>query len=226
MCVRRGGVSLLALKQPDGSFKLWVPLLAAEELQPENELLNTAHDDARHPGFDRALHNLNRTDCLWIGAKAQLRKFVEQCFTCTTSRPIESRLKHGRIMMGDLCARRPLQSAFMDFMGPLHPSDATVADVTLKNCRYVLVFVDRFSRFTYLHPCAAADGATSVAALRNFIQAYGRPRSVRTEGGSHFRNKQLESFLRLASESRSIEFPPSLARPIALRLRASRWLST
>jgi hypothetical protein len=83
----------------------------------------------------------------------------------------------------------PFQRVLLDFIGPLPNS---------LGFRFILMVIDRFSRWCKLRACASTDAKTVVEILfRDWICEYGVPGSFGSDGGSHFDNDTLQEMARL-----------------------------
>lgn len=88
-------------------------------------------------------------------------------------------------------------------MGKFPVPDAPFKDITInytdmgaenrvRGSRYLLVMVDRFTKWVEAIPCKKEDAKTVVKWLKNeLIPRYGVPRSIKSDNGSHFNNKRL-----------------------------------
>lgn len=64
--------------------------------------------------------------------------------------------------------------------------------------KYVLVLKDAYSGFVELVPCTSCNHEVVVEAIAFWCARYGRPRYLRSDQGSHFKNKVLEDLAKRA----------------------------
>ncbi len=77
----------------------------------------------------------------------------------------------------------------VDTIGPL-PADEE------GNC-YVLVVIDSFTRFVALKPTRTVDAISAAKFVFELSGFFGRPKSIRSNGGSQFANHIVEGLLKL-----------------------------
>ena len=66
------------------------------------------------------------------------------------------------------------------------------AENRVRGYRYLLVMVDRFTKWVEAIPCKNETAKSVVKWLRNeLIPRYGVPRHIKSDNGSHFNNKEL-----------------------------------
>jgi hypothetical protein len=91
--------------------------------------------------------------------------------------------------MFSTAADYPFQTVFMDYIGPLHKSNSM---------QYILVIIDRFSRYVELIATSNITAAeTCDAFYYNWICSHGAPANLTTDGGSHFKNTTMQELCRL-----------------------------
>jgi hypothetical protein len=67
----------------------------------------------------------------------------------------------------------------MDFKGPFPTMEGTPH-------KYLLTYVDMFSRYSLVWPCPRADAATALECFKEAILQFGVPHTIQTDCGSHF----------------------------------------
>ena len=140
---------------------------------------------AGHFGKDRTL--MRAKECFfWVGMSSDVKNFVAACHRCMCH-------KHRR-QQEPVSRQWPVPPhkfyrVHMDVLGPLPSS-------TLGH-KYICVFVDSFSRFTYLHAMRDKTSSSVALAIRNFISQCGTPRIFISDNGAEFVNRIVKDLLEL-----------------------------
>jgi len=164
LCVRHSSESLV-----------WIP----SALVPS--VLRATHDALGHLGADRTLARL-RPFCFWASMVRDVSNWCRSCVAC--ARAVTPRQAPAGLLQ-PIVASEPFELVVMDYLGPLRTSAS--------GNKYVLVFMDKFSKWVEVVPCAAADGATTVHHLSDRILCHWRARPARllSDNGSHFVNAHV-----------------------------------
>ncbi|CAK9003756.1 Pol polyprotein [Cleaved into: Reverse transcriptase/ribonuclease H (RT) [Durusdinium trenchii] len=133
---------------------------------------------AMETAFDRVF--------VMAGSSAWMKFLIDRCLNCLTAR-------HGskipRPMGNTVVAERPNEVLLVDFLKVYHPRPQTGVGVGGGVAMpYLLVMRDAFSLFTQLHPAPAASAAEAAAGILGWCTAYGVPKCLRSDHGSHFDN--------------------------------------
>uniref|UniRef100_A0A2S2PJ73 Pro-Pol polyprotein n=1 Tax=Schizaphis graminum TaxID=13262 RepID=A0A2S2PJ73_SCHGA len=73
---------------------------------------------------------------------------------------------------------RPFETVHADHVGPFLTTE--------RICRYVLVFVDSFTKFVLFYAIAGTSAEETVQCMRRFVGAYGLPKRLVTDRGTSF----------------------------------------
>ena len=84
----------------------------------------------------------------------------------------------------------------LDTIGPLEPDEDG-------NC-FIMVAVDGFSRYVMLEPAKDNSGDSAAHFLLKIAGMFGRPRGIRTDGGSQYDNHLIDVFCELLGMQRHV----------------------
>jgi len=178
-----------------------------------------SHPMASHPGINRTYTHIIDV-VTWPGIRDDIVKLVRACPLCqhhhAVTRPVAAQ---GTTLQ---YADAPFQCVFMDFLSISPPSQhwdypkpkpkrgrpktgdaqgeveveagpaSAEAPVELVPYKYVLVFIDRFTRWVELIPTTAATADIVVKAFHDhWVTHFGYPRVLASDRGSHFSNDQV-----------------------------------
>lgn len=148
-----------------------------------SEVLNAYHDDfiSGHFAVKRMWSRL-RNKYFWRNMYQSIRDYVASCPTCQERRA--NLQKYG--LLKSIITTRPFEQVHIDILGPL-PQTTT-------GNRYVLVFIDHFSKYV---EAAALVETTAVTIARQFISRvfcrHGAPECITTDRGRNFLSEVLKS---------------------------------
>ena len=162
-------------------WKLWIPGVMTEKV------IQAAHCSiqASHGGIAKTLDRI-RSNYYWPNMACQVRDFVSTCDTCKSSKSANfvTRLP----MSGTFISERPFQRIFLDFLGPYPKSKSGNS--------FILVVLDGFSKFTFLHPLKKATTSGVVKFLRDTVlSVFGCPEVVVSDNGRQFTSNDFSQFL-------------------------------
>ena len=134
-----------------------------------------------HPSVDKT-----STAFWWPGLHREIREKAENCPNCRASgknltTQLPSTEKNNLEILSE-----PNQEIQLDFAGPR--KSKTRGDV------YILVAVDRFSKWPTAQICKNTDSRTVLKFLTKYCSDNGTPRSIRTDNGSCFKSSEFKEF--------------------------------
>ncbi|KAL0223189.1 hypothetical protein P9112_002579 [Eukaryota sp. TZLM1-RC] len=146
-----------------------------------SEILLLAHGsiEAGHPPFAQCRKPLQRSDFQWPDMRNDLSTHVNACI-CQKTAPVP---KTAISSTGSLnSVRRPFESLHCDSIGPL--------SAYTYGYKYIVHFVDAFSKFSILVPTKDLKVTTIVNALISSVYSvFGAPRRIHSDNGPEFANK-------------------------------------
>jgi hypothetical protein len=153
--------------------------------QDVTRLLNTVHSDVTgHAGVFTTLQRaLTSNKGGWAARKrmlADVDAFISGCPTCQKFHKRRTQANHRFVIEGS-----PFAELSVDVL-KLPRADC-------HNCKYVVVIVDSFTRWTY---CVAVEDKTALSAARAILQTvgiFGVPLTIRSDGGGEFINDTLKA---------------------------------
>lgn len=163
-------------------WKLWIP----KEMR--TTLIKMAHNPpmAAHGGVAKTLDRLRRV-CFWPKMSADVRKMVTDCETCSETKAPNITL---RPPMGQqITAERPFQFIYTDLLGPYPRSK--------RGNTHILVVLDKFSKFVFLHPLRKATAKEIVDYLEHQIfYLFGVPETVYSDNGVQYKSKEFTALVK------------------------------
>lgn len=162
-------------------WKIWIP----EGMRIR--LIESAHVPpmAAHGGVAKTLERLRRF-CYWPKMTVEVRNMVSECSICSETKAPNITL---RPPMGQqIASERPFQFIYSDLLGPYPRSK--------KGNTYILVVLDKFSKFVLLHPLRKAS-ATEVKTFieQHIIQLFGVPETLYSDNGVQYRSKEFKEMV-------------------------------
>jgi ribonuclease HI len=146
-------------------------------------IIQAAHAqlDAGHGGTDRTINRV-LTQYWWPGVTNAVKKFVEKCTTCMTSKA--SRSKPAPLQSLPLCTT-PNERCHIDLFGPLKVSQG--------GNKYIMVMTDAFTKFAEV---VAIEDKTAETVARAFFERwicrFSAPAILMSDQGKEFCNHVLE----------------------------------
>jgi transposase InsO family protein len=142
--------------------------------------LKLGHDN--HRGIESSLARLRR-HFYWPNLRNDLVQYVKSCRICSLVKP-----KFVPATLTPLNVKAPLEIVALDYIGPLPTAEG--------NLRYLLVFIDLFSRFPEVYPCSDMSTTTLISKTRDYFSHYGFPDAVLSDQGSQFESQEFRDYLR------------------------------
>ncbi|KAL0210211.1 hypothetical protein P9112_010295 [Eukaryota sp. TZLM1-RC] len=160
--------------------------------------LNLIHGltQSGHPSINKSLHKLSRSDFYWPKMRKDLIKHIERCPTCQNNAPVKQSKTPST---GSLWANRPFARLNVDTIGPLNKDN--------NDNKYLLGFVDSFTRYTILVPLKELNSLEVADALIwNVCAIFGIPMSIHSDNDPEFANE----IFKLLCQRMSIEMSKSI----------------
>lgn len=174
-------LNLKVLNVPNSTVKIYCDV-SQETVRPfvptafRQIIMNKLHG-LSHPGT-RATTKLISQRFVWHGIRMDCAKFVQACIVCQRSKIH----RHSKALMTS--CNRPaerFEHIHFDLVGPLLPSNGYT---------YVLVFIDRFTRWTEAIPLFNIRAITIAKALAlNWIPRFGVPVRITTNQSRQFESE-------------------------------------
>lgn len=134
---------------------------------------------AGHLGVEKTLSRL-RDRVIWPKMRNDVAKHVGSCDLCQHTK-IPRQRPQG--YMSPFTAEQPLQVWAADLMGP-YPA-------TAKGFKFLLVFVDLFSKYVEAFPLRSATATAVCDKTRELFSRWGAPRTLFTDNGPQFKASKL-----------------------------------
>ena len=172
-------------------------------------VINHVHQSIMHLGWDKTLEKLY--EYYWLDGMAKyVRQFVENRHACSVSKASSGKIQADLHPIPKTSI--PWHTVHMDIMGKLSGKS------DLKG--YVIVLIDTFTKFVYLHHTRKIDSRNTIKALKPAISLFGSPCRIIADQGRCFTGKESREFC----ESKRIKV--HLIATGASRAKGQRVMST
>ena len=146
-------------------------------------MLHRLHE--AHPG-QFAMKSLATQYIWWPKVYREIQVHGENCIECVKAgknlKPLSNHNTLGKLPT----VEEPNQEMELDFAGPL--------PLVWGTKKYILVCVDRFSKFPSAQITSSASAKSIINFLSKYITLHGIPRTIRTDQGSSFVSKEVREF--------------------------------
>ncbi|KAL0215816.1 hypothetical protein P9112_008000 [Eukaryota sp. TZLM1-RC] len=155
-------------------------ILVPPSLRSEILLLVHGSTEAGHLPFAQCWKSLQQSDFHWPNMRSDHQTHINTCIPCQKTAPVPKTLISSTGSLNSV--RRPFESIHCDSIGPL-PVDSY-------GYRYIVHFVDAFSKFSILVPTKDLKALTVANSLISSVYSvFGAPRCIHTDNGPEFANK-------------------------------------
>lgn len=151
------------------------------------EVLYSAHNppNAAHGGIAKTLERV-RKYFYWPGLVSDVRKYVNDCELCKTSKVPNYTLRPPMQTMAE--SNRPFERLYVDLIGPFPRTGAGNIGI--------FIVLDHMSKFVFLKPLKKFSTGLIMTYLKeNIFDCFGVPESLVSDNGSQFRSKDFKIFL-------------------------------
>ena len=152
----------------------------------QSKILKECHSSSYggHFATDKTAHKILQSGFYWPTIFKDCFEWVKLCDQCQRMGNISKR--HEMPLQGILVVQL-FDVWGMDFMGPFPVSYGNI---------YILLAVDYVSKWVEAAVCPKNDANTVVGFLqRNILSRFGTPRTIISDGGSHFANKVFDKIM-------------------------------
>jgi transposase InsO family protein len=171
-------------------------LCAIEDL-PDKSVISRYHNNVTgHLGVQATLKAMNADGWQHPDLRDQIAELIKFCSLCQKVRVAGDAVEFDQRPTASLT---PWTHVSIDTLGPL-PKDH-------EGFTYIIVVVDRFSRYVELFPTKTCTAREAAKALLNIFCRYGPPKSVRSDQGAQYTAAVVEDFLKLTGVERELTIP-------------------
>ncbi|KAL0239743.1 hypothetical protein GEMRC1_009851 [Eukaryota sp. GEM-RC1] len=172
-------------------------ILVPESLRKEVMWNFHGYAHCGHPALWQCLKDIKNSCYSWPTLETDLKNHIDCCHSCQKTAPAP---KTKTQSTGSLFAMKPFGNIHADTIGPW-PTD------NLGN-RYVLVFVDAFTRYTILCPSDKISATNSAYCLINSVCAnFGIPDMIHSDNGPEFCNATFKALCAFLNITNSFSLP-------------------
>ena len=121
------------------------------------------------------------------------------------------------------CGRRKTIAAGIDYQWQADLADMSSTSKFNDKYRFLLCIIDVFSKYAWVVPIKDKTGKTLVHAFKSVLKSGRKPKSLQTDKGTEFKNKDFQNFLK----SKKIHFftteNPSIVERFQRTLKSRMW---
>ena len=122
----------------------------------------------------------------WPGIHREIRDKAENCPSCRTAgKNLKTQIPQSEINRLEIITE-PGQEIHVDFAGPIRSKS--------RGNVYILVAIDRFSKWPTAQICKNTDSQTVIKFLMKYCADNGTPQTIRTDNGSCFKSKEFKEY--------------------------------
>ena len=146
-------------------------------------VINHVHQSIMDLGWDKTLEKLY--EYYWFEGMAKyVRKFVENCHVCLVSKVSSGKIQAELHPIPKTSI--PWHTVHVDITGKLSGKNDSK--------EYVIVLVDAFTKFVYLHHTRKIDSLNTIKAHKSTIFLFGSPCRIIADQGRCFTGKEFQDF--------------------------------
>jgi cleavage and polyadenylation specificity factor subunit 1 len=158
------------------------------------DILGKVHNsEIGHHGVEKTMNLLLNKGHRWEYMRQHVKAFVKNCPCCQIMSQIKPAI---HTLPFTTASYNPMESLNVDTIGPL-PSDED-------GFNYILVVIDRFSRWIELYPTKDPTAKSAAKSLLNHFGRYGAAYELRSDSGSQYVNEIIEQLLLLIGTQHDI----------------------
>ena len=139
-----------------------------------------------HFGAEKTINKLLDNGHRWDYMRKHVKAFIKKCPCCQLMSRIKPSIHAHKFTTATY---NPMESLNIDTIGPLPPDEI--------GNTYIIVIIDRFSRWIELIPATDATSLAAARALLHHCGRYGIPQDLLSDGGSQYVNEIIQEFLNL-----------------------------
>ena len=122
----------------------------------------------------------------WPGIHCEIRDKAENCPSCRIAgKNLKTQIPQSETNRLEILTE-PGQEIQLDFAGPIKSKS--------RGNVYILVAIDRFSKWPTAQICKNTDSQTVIKFLIKYCADNGRPKTIRTDNGSCFKSKDFKDY--------------------------------
>jgi len=183
----------IAAERSEGRSETVAVEVEVEDKHMKKEIYKTIsrhHNTAvGHFGVDTTMDMLKASNVEIPHMRAKVMQFIRKCPVCQKLR--EQGVQQAIAPYTTSSVDGPWRSIAVDTIGPL--------PVSIHGCKYIIVLIDKFSRWVELVPVASTDAKSAAQAIIQQLGRYGDIVKFTSDNGPEFSNNILDEVVRILS---------------------------
>ena len=173
---------VLYKKNPDAEYFKAVPVIPNSEIEKVLHLLHENRTSGGHFGYKKTLQKVKQR-VFFHKMPGKVKNYVLSCHECQIY--MDKPTKLGKLKPMPIQNFKPMKHIQIDFTGPFK---------TNHEKKYVIVGIDKSTKYCFAKPTRESDGRTTIKFLKEIINHQGRPDKITCDNGRHFLNKEVHDF--------------------------------
>ena len=151
------------------------------------------HGPLGHFGVEKTYQSALEGGLEQINLREDITEFIKLCPICQKMSYVRPVIRSLSFVLG---GSKPMYKLSLDTVGPIDPDE--------EGYKYVIAFIDNFTRYTTLHRVKDTSAKAAAEALFEHCCTYGVPKEIQTDNGTQFKNSLVSNLTSLYNNKNNL----------------------